>query len=79
MGGPLMLLRESLSGVSRMNSRTRRHAWLVWALVLAAFVVLCFVLGYTEAGIVGIVTGLLAPPAGLFGAYLARRWGLGSD
>jgi hypothetical protein len=51
----------------------------VWALVLAAFVVLCFVLGYTEAGIVGLVIGLLAPPAGMFGANLARRWALGSD
>jgi hypothetical protein len=62
-----------------MNRRTRRLVWLVWALVLAAFVVLCFVLGYTEAGYVGLVTALVAPLAGWFGAYLARRWGLDSD
>jgi hypothetical protein len=62
-----------------MSRRTRRLAWLVWALVLSAFIVLCFVLGYTEAGYLGLVTGLVAPPAGMFGVYLARRWGLDSD
>ena len=72
-------MHESLSSVSRENRRSRRLAWLVWAVVLAVFVVLCFALGYTEAGLVGLFTGLVAPPAGMFGAYLARRWGLGSD
>ncbi len=70
---------ESLSDVSRMNGRTRRLAWLVWAIVLASFVVVCFALGYTEAGFVGLATGLVAPPAGRVGVYLAHRWGLDSD
>jgi hypothetical protein len=74
-----MPMRENLPSVTRMNRQTRRLAWLAWAFVLAAFVVLCLVLGYTEAAIVGLVTALLAPPAGMFGAYLARRWGPGSD
>jgi hypothetical protein len=62
-----------------MTTRTRTLVWLVWALVSAPFVVLCFALGYTQAGYVTLVTALVAPLAGRFGAYLALRWSRDSD
>ena len=61
----------------KVTRRPRRVVWLTWALVVLAFVILCFVFGFTEAGVVALAAGLIAPPAGCFGVYLARRWGLG--
>jgi hypothetical protein len=65
--------------VSRTTRRTRRSLWLAWAAVGVAFAVLCFALGYTEAGYVTLAACLVAPLAGKFGAYLALRGTRGSD